>query len=175
MEEETEQNKPRKKQTLPKAIRREEFKQLIRIVPAKDNVFRTAALLSYGAGLRLSEVLNLRREEVTDKIFVSQGKYSKDRVVPIPKGWKSYMIRLLPLKCSGRTLQRKFRKYADKAKLNPKYSFHSLRHGFATAALEAGIPINHLQFLLGHSNVSTTNVYIRANPIDALRSYEELF
>lgn len=52
---------------------------------------------------------------------------------------------------------------------------HSLRHGFATRCLESGIPINQVQMLLGHSNVSTTSIYVKANPIDAIKNYEELF
>ena len=64
---------------------------------------------------------------------------------------------------------------SKKAKLNPLYSFHSLRHGFATRLLESGMPPNHVQVLLGHSNLSTTSIYTTANPIDAIKSYEEVF
>ena len=48
--------------------------------------------------------------------------------------------------------------------------FHCLRHSFATRALEKGVPINQVQMLLGHSNVSTTNEYVRANPVEAIQS-----
>jgi len=57
----------------------------------------------------------------------------------------------------------------------PDIHFHSLRHGFATRAIEQGIPIHHVRTLMGHSNISTTNIYLIANPKDALHSYEELF
>ncbi|HEY0088226.1 MAG TPA: tyrosine-type recombinase/integrase, partial [Candidatus Lokiarchaeia archaeon] len=62
-----------------------------------------------------------------------------------------------------------------KAKLPEFYTFHSLRHGFATRLLESGVPINQVQVLMGHSNISTTSIYLKANPIDAIKSYEDLF
>ena len=52
---------------------------------------------------------------------------------------------------------------------------NSLRHGFATRLLEKGTPINQVQLLLGHQNLSTTSLYTKANPIDAIKSYEDLF
>jgi type III restriction enzyme len=62
-----------------------------------------------------------------------------------------------------------------KVNLNKEYTFHSLRHGFATRLVENGVPINQIQVLLGHSNISTTSVYLRAAPMDALKSYEDFF
>jgi site-specific recombinase XerD len=56
-----------------------------------------------------------------------------------------------------------------------RYTFHSLRHGFGTRLLEQGVPLNQVQLLLGHTNISTTSVYLKASPIDALQSYEEKF
>ena len=167
--------KIRKKRSLPKSVRPEEFKKLISKIPKKDYIARIAFLLAYGSGMRVSEVLKLTPDKIDNKIFIEQSKYGVDRVVPIPKGWKDEFIKKLPLQTTARTLQRKFKQYAEKAALNQKYTFHSLRHGFATRLLEAGVPINQVQLLLGHGNISTTNVYTRANPIDALRKYEELF
>ncbi len=161
---------------LPKSVRVDEFKELIRRIPNKDIISKISFLLSYGSGLRISEVLKLKKEDINkDSIFISQSKYGVERVVPIPKGWRKEFIKYIPLDIKIRTLQRRFKKYSIEAKLNPKYSFHSLRHGFATRSLESGIPINQVQLLLGHSNIATTSIYIKANPIDAIKSYEELF
>ena len=161
---------------LPKCVRPEEFKELIKKIPKKDKDSKIAFLLSYGSGLRISEVIRLKKEDVrTDSIFISQSKYAVERVVPIPKGWRKEFTKFLPLNIKIRTLQRRFKKYSNMAKLNSKYSFHSLRHGFATRLLESGVPINQVQLLLGHSNIATTSVYTKANPIDAIKSYEDLF
>jgi len=85
------------------------------------------------------------------------------------------MLNEIPIKRTQRTLQRKFKKYSKLAGLPEHYVFHSLRHGFGTRMIESGVPINQLSLLLGHSSISVTNVYTKARPQDALKSYEELF
>lgn len=180
----------RSQRKLPKSITTEEFKKLIGVIPEKDKISKTAFLLAYGSGLRISEIVGGREEDqdhpikalTKDKLDFTRGqiriedaKYGVSRIVPIPKGWKDYMTAILPIKKTARTLQRKFKKYSKKAGLNPEYVFHSLRHGFGTRLIESGVPISHVQALLGHSNVSTTSTYIKARPTDALKSYEELF
>lgn len=170
--------KKRKPRKLPKAIPGEEFVELMKKVPAKDKIAIVAFTLSYGAGLRLSEVLKLQKLEIDVKrkqISIWGGKGGVDRSVPLPKLWRSWMMDLIPIKKTGRTLQRKFVKYRDKAGLQKYYTFHSLRHGFATRLIEKGVPITHIQTLLGHSDVSTTGIYLKARPMDALQSYEVAF
>lgn len=168
--------KKRKSHKLPKAIRTEEFPVLIKTIPKSDYLSRISFLLAYSAGMRISEVLRCTPEHFrSTSIFIPESKYGVERIVPVPKGWREEFFKHLPLKTTSRTLERKFKKYAKKAKLNSFYTFHSLRHGFATRCLESGMPINQVQVLLGHSNVSTTSIYVKANPIDALKSFEELF
>lgn len=168
--------KKRTARKLPKTVRPEEFKKLITKVPKKEREVKLAFLLAYGSGLRISEVLRVYPEHIKpNSIFIPPSKNGVERIVPLAKGWKVEFSKLLPLKINRRTLQRKFRKYSSFAKLSSLYTFHSLRHGFATRSLESGIPINQVQVLLGHSNISTTNVYVKANPLDALKSYEDLF
>ncbi len=161
---------------LPKSIRPEEFVSLIKKTSVKDKQARVAFLLAYGSGLRISEVMKLTKEKIVKKtIEIDKAKGSKDRVVPLAKGFKSWMLDVLPIKKSKRSLQRNFRTAAKKAKLNPDYTFHSLRHGFATRLVEKGVPLNQVQLMLGHSNIATTSIYTRARPLDALKSYEDLF
>ena len=166
----------RKSRKLPKSVRPEEFKELIKATPEKDKGARVAFLLAYASGMRISEVLRCSPEHFRpNSIFIPESKYGVERVVPLPKGWRQEFIKLLPLKTTDRTLERKFKKYAKKAGLNQSYTFHSLRHGFATRLVESGVPINQVQLALGHSNISTTSIYTKASPQDLLKSYEELF
>jgi integrase/recombinase XerD len=149
---------------------------LIQGIPKKDIIARISFLLAYASGLRVSEVLRVVGEHLRENsIFVPQSKYGVERIVPIPKGWKKEFEKELPLKATARTLERKFRKYSKLAELPGHYTFHSLRHGFATRLLESGVPINQVQVLLGHANLQTTSIYLKANPTDALKSYEDLF
>ena len=168
--------KERRSRKIPKCVRPEEFKLLIQEVPKKDTLARIGFLLAYAAGMRISEVLRCDKSHLRDNsIFVPESKYGVERIVPLPKGWKKDFEKDLPLKTTARTLERKFKSYSLKAKLPSHYTFHSLRHGFATRLLESGVPINQVQVLLGHSNISTTSIYMKANPSDALKSYEDLF
>tara|TARA_R100001086_G_scaffold218332_1_gene135018 strand:+ start:3557 stop:4069 length:513 start_codon:yes stop_codon:yes gene_type:complete len=161
---------------LVKALTPEEYRKLISAVPQKDKVARTSFILGYGSGMRISEVINLKRDDIKQGyISIWDSKGGKDRTVPRPKGWKEYMNTVIPLKVSDRTLQRKFKAYAKKAGLPEHYVFHSLRHGFGTRMVESGVPLNQLQLLMGHSSLSVTNVYTKARPQDALKSYEDLF
>ena len=161
---------------IPKAVRPEEFKLLIQKVPTDDYLARVSFLLAYGSGLRISEVLRCMKEHFkVNTIFIPESKYGVERIVPKPKGWKDVFFRFLPIIVTARTLQRKFKSYSLKANLPKHYTFHSLRHGFATRLLESGVPINQVQVLLGHSNISTTSIYTKANPHDAIKSYEDLF
>ena len=161
---------------LPKAVRSEEFPLLIKATRKNDHSARIAFLLAYGSGLRISEVLALKPENIKEKsIEIWNAKGGRDRIVPRPKGFKDWMLKFLPIVKGERALELNFKKAAKKAGLPNYYVFHSLRHGFATRMIENGVPINQVQLLLGHSNIATTSIYSQARPVDALKSYEELF
>src|SRR3990167_6025633 len=116
--------KEKKQRKLPKSVRPEEFKELIKIIP-KDDYSRVAFLLGYGAGMRVSEIIRCSAEHFKgNHIFIPPSKYGVERVVPIPKGWKDEFTKKLPLKVKVLAVQRKFRKYCTLASLNPKYSMH---------------------------------------------------
>jgi len=167
------------KKKLPVAISEEEFVSLIR--STKKESHKLAFLLGFGSGLRVSEVLRLEPRDINlmeKKILVRQGKGSKDRVVPLPKGFRERHINLLPFGISPRALQVAFKRTAKRCGIlnhKPTAHFHSLRHGFATNSIAKNIPLHHVRTLLGHSNISTTNIYLELNPKEALKSYEELF
>lgn len=181
---------------LPIAIDPEEFKELLK--PAKPK-FRVAFLLGFGSGMRLSEIVGgirkdgsiieaLTKERVNiegKQIFVAEGKGNKDRIVPLAKGFKESHLSLLPLnkeykniKSARRSMQKTFKLCAEKAGLlekKPTLHFHSLRHGFGSQLARTGVPIHHIRTMMGHASISTTNVYLEANPTQALKAYEEMF
>ncbi len=173
------QNTPKKRKSrkIPKCVRPEEWIQLIKTIPKTDRMSPVAFLLAYGSGMRISEVGRCRKEHFQSDgmIFIPESKYGVERKVPQPKGWRVNFFSQLPIKKSARTLQRNFKKYSTKANLNPLYTFHSLRHGFATRLLEAGTPINIVSLALGHSDISTTGIYVKASPVDLMKHYEERF
>ena len=173
----TKERKKRKVRKLPKAVRPEEWDKLIGVIPRTDKVALVGFLLAYGSGMRISEVLRCRKEHFQSDgmIFVPESKYGVERKVPIPKGWRDEFFKFLPINKTARTLDRKFKFYSKEAGLNPLYTFHSLRHGFATRLLESGVPISHVQLALGHSDISTTGIYIKASPTDLLKWYKEKF
>lgn len=170
--------KERKKKVrkLPKAVRPEEWDKLVSVIK-NDKIALVGFLLAYGSGMRISEVLRCRKEHFQSDgmIFVPESKYGVERKVPIPKGWRDDFFKFLPIGKTARTMDRKFKLYSQKAGLNPLYTFHSLRHGFATRLLESGVPISHVQLALGHSDISTTGIYIKASPKDLLKEYKEKF
>ena len=169
----------RKPYKLPVAIDKEEFAKLIK--STKFEHWKIAFLLGFGAGMRISEVVKVEPRDIDfekKSIHIRQGKGSKDRIVPMPKGFMPKHLKYLPMKCGARALQFGFHKSCVKAGLletKPELHFHSLRHGFATRCLESGMPLNMVQVLLGHSNISTTSIYVKANPADAIKNYMENF
>jgi len=170
---------------LPKAITEEEFRIFIETFKGKKTLEKlnagkkynlVAFLLAYESGLRISEVLKIKKEDIQEnQINIWLGKGQVDRTVPKPKTWRSWMIDFIPIERSARILQSNFKKTIRAARLPEHYTFHSLRHGFATRCVEKGMPITQVQLLMGHSNVATTSIYTKARPIDALKSYGDLF
>jgi len=164
---------------LPCAVSEEDFVKLID--STKKDEHKLAFLLGYGAGLRVSEIIKLQPQDVSfkeKKIFIHQGKGGKDRIVPMPKGFKEKHIEMIPFKIGVRALEIAFINAIKRAgldKIKPDLHFHSLRHGFGSQLAKKGVPIHHIRTLMGHSNISTTNVYLELNPNEAIKSYEDKF
>ncbi len=164
-------------------VTKEEFREVqatIREIVKKRKYFM-ANLLAWGSGLRISEVVNLKKEDfnfIDGTIRINEGKNSKDRIVPIPKGWTEYEMRYIPIGVKQRSLQKEFIKACEEAGLKmkkPKVHFHSLRHGFATECIRSGVDIPSLSGLLGHSDISTTSIYINLVPKERIDKYKEKF
>ena len=171
--------KKRKPKKLPVALSYDEFIKLLDHTKKKHH--KLAFLLGFESGLRISEVIKLEVRDINIKeknIFIRQGKGGKDRVVGLPKHFREEYLKLLPIKCGARALEKAFKSSCSRAKLlntKPSLHFHSLRHGFGSHLANKGVPIHHIRTLMGHSNISTTNVYLELNPTEALTKYEELF
>ncbi len=191
-DEEAEKLKPPKvPKSLPKALTKDEVKRLLSVIPPTRKRDRLIVLLLYGAGLRVSELCNLRKDDVDFEralIVVRGGKGAKDRVVPIPafllEEISSYLEgrdddseyllveerREKKDRISPKTVWYLLRKYGEKAGV--KVTPHMLRHSFATHMLENGVDIRAIQELLGHSNLSTTQIYTKVT-VEHLRKAQE--
>jgi len=145
---------------------------------------RDAAMLEllYAAGLRVSELVNLKLQDINlEAGFVRvMGKGSKERVVPIGQhaktkiedyienyrgpALKNKLSPYLFIARAGKPITRQgfwklLRRYADLARIHKKISPHSLRHSFATHLLEGGADLRAVQVMLGHVDISTTQIY----------------
>lgn len=170
---------------LPDVLAVEEISQLLNAPDTSKPVgTRDAAMLEllYAAGLRVSELVNLKLQDINlEAGFVRVfGKGSKERVVPIGLPAKSRIeayietARKTALKNqpspylfiarAGKPITRQgfwklLRRYATKAQIHKKISPHSLRHSFATHLLEGGADLRAVQVMLGHVDISTTQIY----------------
>jgi integrase/recombinase XerD len=176
---------PKRWRTLPDVLTVDEINRLI-TAPTLDDpfVFRDRAMLelAYGAGLRVSEWIGLGVRDVLmeDKLVRVFGKGSKERLVPIgrsaigavatylrelrPKLEKGQGQGVLFLSARGEPLSRMgawkiLRKYVERAGIAKAVSPHTLRHSFATHLLERGADLRAVQEMLGHADISTTQIY----------------
>ncbi|NJE85760.1 recombinase XerC [Thermococcus sp. CX2] len=191
-DEEAEKLKPPKvPKSLPKSLTREEVRRLLSVIPPTRKRDRLIFLLLYGAGLRVSELCNLKKSDVDFErslLVVRGGKGAKDRIVPISRSLleeiraylkgrnddSEYLLveerRERKDKLSPKTIWYLLRKYGERAGV--RATPHMLRHSFATHMLENGVDIRAIQELLGHSNLSTTQIYTKVT-VEHLRKAQE--
>lgn len=170
---------PKIPQRLPKVLTIEEINNLLNQDLSKLHSVITELL--YGCGLRVSELVNLKITDydLKSKFLECTGKGSKDRIVPLGKKAVQAIKNFLPERdylLKKFNLQTKFLLVNEKGKkvtrqeiytfiheqgkkLHKSISPHTLRHSFATHLLENGADLRVVQELLGHSNVSTTQLY----------------
>lgn len=167
--------KMKKKKQLPKVISKEEIKILLENIKNKKHKLMISLL--YSSGIRLSELIFLKREHLNlneNTILVKQGKGKKDRITIISNNIKKELVdyisqtsfttkyifesnRYTHYTC--RTIQQILTNASKKIKSNKNITPHMLRHSFATHLLNSGVDIRIIQKLLGHQNLETTSIY----------------
>lgn len=177
--------RPKLDKKLPITLEINEMIQLINAAKA-DTIYglRDYCIieLMYSAGLRVSELCFLKIEHmnIEDGILRVFGKGSKERIVPLGENAKraldAYLVRSRPsfvntntdttifLSRMGKGLSRKtiwymIKRYSKKALIKKAIKPHTMRHSFATHLLEGGADLRSIQDLLGHADISTTQIY----------------
>lgn len=188
---------PRVRKKIPDVLTEEEVKKLLETPPV-DSLLglrdRTMLEVLYATGVRVSELVNLKLNCVDFKVGYAKvlGKGSKERLVPIGKValgmLKIYLEKCRPLldkkinethiflNQRGEPLTRQafwllLKKYARECGFEKKLTPHTLRHTFATHLLERGADLRVIQALLGHSDISSTQIYTHISR----RSLEEVY
>lgn len=183
--------------TLPKSILPEEVEALLRAPdPSTAEGLRDRAMLEllYATGLRVSELIRVRIDDlVMDAGFLRTiGKGSKERIVPFGDTARDAIVRYIEtgrpeydrfgdphlfLSRRGRPMSRqsfwmKIVKHARTAGIKAQISPHVLRHSFATHLLENGADLRSVQMMLGHSDISTTQIYTHVSRARLQKLYE---
>jgi len=166
--------RPRRRRALPKVLSKEEVSLILN--SGRNIKHKLILWLIYSCGLRRSEVINLRLNDLDRErniILIRQGKGGVDRIVPVSqKVWektdeyiRSYNPRnfLFEGQTGGRysaeSVYRVFRDAMERAGIKKDVGVHSLRHSYATHLHESGLDIRYIQELLGHKSTRTTEIY----------------
>ena len=178
-------NNPIKLKKILVVLKIEEVEKFLESVPYSTALeIRDRAMLEilYSCGLRVSEIVNLKMQNIDldEELLRFIGKGDKERIVPIGEKALSFLEKYLKtsrfkikkefrtdyifLNRSGKRITRQgfwkiLKKYAKKINLNKNLYPHIFRHSFATHLLQRGADIRTVQELLGHSNISTTEIY----------------
>ena len=171
----SEQRRPRQDERLPMVLSKEEISKVLSL--EKNPKHRLLLMLVYSSGLRVSEVVTLKREHIDlsrKVIYIRLGKGRKDRSTILSDKAAAYIEEyctfyniekwLFPGQQPTRPLtirsaQHIFDKAVRRAGILKKITIHGLRHTFATHLLESGTDIRYIQTLLGHANIRTTERY----------------
>ena len=166
--------RPRSEKTLPTVLSTDEVKRILQQV---DNLkHKMLLMIAYSAGLRISELLNIRIEDIDSKrkcIKIIQSKGKKDRytvlsekVLPLLREYYTHYKPRVYLfegdagsKYSHTSVEAILHRAVAKAGIKKRVTMHTLRHSFATHLLEQGTDIRYIQSLLGHEDARTTQIY----------------
>jgi integrase/recombinase XerD len=191
---------PKTWKSLPDVLTRQEVEKLLEVSSGrKTSALRDKAILEimYASGLRVSEVSGLKRADVNvaSGYVKCHGKGGKERIVPFGRAASAAISKYLEAGCAARAdssedehlfLSRSGKKISRQSlwKIIQKYALisgikkhitpHTLRHSFATHLLEGGADLRVVQEMLGHSDISTTQIYTHVNS-EKLKKVHEAF
>jgi len=167
--------RPKRERKNPVVLSKKEVKLLIEVLNTKKSKLMISFM--YACGMRVSELINLKINDLdfNEKIgHIKQAKGRKDRIFNIPEFLfldlkkqvekqkeinGEYLFTGPKGKLSSRNLQKIVSSATKRAEIKKDAHCHTLRHSFATHLLEDGIDIRIIQELLGHSDISTTQIY----------------
>lgn len=175
---------PKVEKKLPQILSTEEVVLLLEQPQCVDlKGFRDKAMLEllYATGIRVSELIQLNMQDINlDMAFIRCNKGSRERMIPIGSmavtALKEYLVKSRPLLIQkneekalfvningGRLTRQGFwkiiKQYKNQAKINKDITPHTLRHSFAAHLLENGADLRSIQEMLGHSDISSTQIY----------------
>ena len=179
--------RPHKDRKLPTVLSQEEIKALIESI--KNQKHRTIISLMYSAGLRISELIGLKLNDIDSSrmvIQIKQAKGFKDRTVTLsPKILmilRNYYLAYRPtdylfegkkgVRYSPESVRKIVKRAVKVTRLKKRVTPHTLRHSYATHLLESGVDLRYIQVLLGHSSSRTTEIYTHVSnySISAIKS-----
>ena len=187
---------PRKKRPLPKNLDVDEVNQLLEVSEDDPLAVRDRAMmeLMYGAGLRLAELVSIDVRDVhlrSGELRVI-GKGDKERKVPFSgmatewvgkwlrvrgdlaaSGEPALFVSKLGTRISHRSVQKRMAEWGQKQSVASHISPHKLRHSFATHMLESSNNLRAVQELLGHENISTTQIYTHLDFQHLAQAYDQ--
>lgn len=189
---------PKVKKSLPNILTEEEVLKLLDIKLTDNFSYRNKAMLElmYATGLRVSELINLKLQDIdlNQDIIRTFGKGSKERIIPIGDYSKEYLEKYileyrgsmlkkenseyLFLNNHGKKMTRQgffkiIKKIAKEKGINKELSPHTLRHSFASHLLKYGADLRTIQELLGHSDISTTQIYTHITNEELKKNYND--
>jgi site-specific recombinase XerD len=165
---------------LPIVLSRKEIERIVEVT--RNPQHKLLLSLVYGAGLRVSEVVDLKIRDIDTEeltIHIKDSKNKRDRITVLPEKLVHVLMPSVEYrdkntylfessrggKLNVATAQKVFKNSLKKTGIKKAATFHSLRHSFATHLLENGVDVRYVQELLGHSSIRTTQIYTQVtNP-----------